>query len=477
MAKILLTPQELQTQGTEMASLQTEYEAVLRKMNVTLKSVNGNWSDMLARNFLGKMNSAQKGCDQLVSSLETGAKLAQTSAQTFQSMDQQLSKFFGGGDANLSVSQYVDKMQQTISNAADNKKKTNSSSKKTTKKKEKKKNWWDKLCDGAEELYDNVSTGVAKVVDVVEDGVESALDFAGDVVDKGIDLAGNVIDKGVELIGKGVDAVGDAVDSFIDSYQEKGTVYKIVKTGAAVVSTIGAVTSIVASWGAAAGSGGLATGLAVVSTTYGVNTIANSFADIYNCWAGDVEKVGEVNVLKDGMEAVGGAIGGALGSEEVGENVAGAIYTAGNLVSIINNISVLSDKVTQLDDYGMTLKEGASQLKKGMDGVIDIVTNSPVSNVKLDLALLSHQVPELMEAIDVVKVGGEIVGAGINLGSTVGKVVNELRGVDSDPSILKALGWNDAETVMKVAETGSDVGEMFTEGFEKLEDAWKALFA
>ena len=478
MAKILLTPQELLAQGTEMASLQKEYETVLQQMNATLKSVNGNWSDTLARNFLGKMNSAQKGCDQLVTSLETGAQLAKASAQTFQSMDEQLSKYFGGGSADLSVSQYVDKMQQTISSTTTTKKQSSSTTKKTTTKKTEKKSLWDKICDGAEDLYDSVSTGVAKAVDVVADGVESALDFVADGVEAAWDFTGEVVDQGIQLVAKGVDAVGNVVESAIDSYQEKGVVYKVVKTGAAVVSTVGACTSIVASWGAAIGSGGMAAGLAAVSTTYGLNTIATSFADIYNCWGGDVEMVGKENFLKESMEAIGGAIGGVLGSEEVGENIAGAVYAGGSLLSIINNISVLSDKVTQLDDYGMTLKEGASQLKKGLDGVVDIVTHSPVSNVKLDLALLSHQVPELMDAIGVVKVGSQIVGTGVNLGTTVGKVVNELIGNEtSSPSLLKALGWDDAETVMNVVDTGNDVVKMVTEGFEKFGDAWNTLFA
>ena len=472
MAKIQLTPQELLAQSTEMASLQKEYEALFGTTSSILTSVNGNWSEALSRNFLGKMNSAQKGCKQLIASLETGSKLAKTSAQTYQSMDEQLAKYFGGGDANLSPKQYVDKMQQTISNAAGKKKSDSGSKKKTTKKKEKKKNWWDKLCDGAADLYEDVSTGVAKVVDVVEDGVESALDFAGDVIDKGIDLAQDGIEWVGDKIEDGLVAAADAVDAAIDSYQEKGLVYKIVKTGGAVVSTIGACTSIVASWGAAIGSGGLATGLAAVSTAYGANTIVNSFADIYNCWAGDVEEVGKVNVLKDKAKEIGGAIGGALGNEELGENIGAAVYTAGGLVSIVNNISVLKDKVIQLDDYGMTLKEGASQLKQGWNGVVDIVTHSSLGNVKLDLALLSQQVPELMEAIGVVKVGGEILGTGWNLGTTVGKVIQEAIGAEGGGSLFQALGWNDAETVMNVVDTGNDIVDMFTEGFGKLSDAW-----
>lgn len=476
MAKIQLTPQELLAQSTEMASLQKEYEALFGTTSSILTSVNGNWSEMLSRNFLGKMNSAQKGCKQLIASLETGAQLAKTSAQTYQSMDEQLAKYFGGGEAALSVNQYVDKMQQTISNVV-GKKDSDSSSKKTTKKKStkkksKKKSWWDKLCDGAADLYDDVSTGVAKVVDVVEDGVESALDFAGDVVDKGIDLAGDVIEWTGDKIEKGLEIAADAVDAVIDSYQEKGLVYKIVKTGGAVVSTIGACTSMVASWGAAIGSGGLATGLAGFSTVYGVNTIANSFADIYNCWGGDVEKVGDVNFMKDGVEYIGEAIGG-----EIGENVAGALYTAGNLVSIVNNISVLSGKVIQLDDYGMTLKKGASQLKQGLNGLVDIAINSPLGNVKYDLASLSKQVPELMEAIGVLNVGGEIVETGFKLGNTVGKTIMELTGMEGGGSLFQALGWNDAETVMNVVETGGDVGELFTEGFEKLGEAWKIVTA
>ena len=81
MAKIQLTPQELLAQSTEMASLQKEYEALFGTTSSILTSVNGNWSEALSRNFLGKMNSAQKGCKQLIASLETGSKLGRVSGR------------------------------------------------------------------------------------------------------------------------------------------------------------------------------------------------------------------------------------------------------------------------------------------------------------------------------------------------------------------------------------------------------------
>lgn len=477
MAKILLTPQELQTQGAEMAALQKEYEAVLNRMTGTLTDVNANWSAALARNFLGKMNSAKKGCDQLVTSLGTGAQLAKASAMTFESMDQQLAKYFGGGESNLSVGQYVDKMQQTISNATDNKKKDSTSAKKKTKKKtEKKKNWWDKLCDGAEDLYDSVSTGVAKAVDVAADGVEW-------VVDQAV--------EGAEIIGN---AIGDGISAIADSYNEKGTVYKLVKTGAAVVSTVGTCAGVVASWAGAAGTGGLGTGLAVTSTVYGANTIVNNFADIYNCWFGDVEDVGQVNVMKDGMNAIGEAIGG-----EVGGNIASAVYTAGNMVAIVNNLSNLAGKAIQLDGMGNVMSKvqgAASELKTGIGGVVDIVLHSDIANIPYDVALLTHQIPNIMSVTGMVGLAEEGVSTIVKGIDTVGDVLGDL-GVDlpgiketvdgAIDNVISGLGLDDVKSVMDVVDKTQEFGDFLTDvfgmdkwrnvGHDKLHDAWNAYTA
>ncbi len=92
MAKIQLTPAELLAQSQEMAALRDEYETFFKGTSSLLNTINANWSTKLAHNFAGKITSAQKSFDQITSMLEQGANLANTSANTFQSMDELLAK-------------------------------------------------------------------------------------------------------------------------------------------------------------------------------------------------------------------------------------------------------------------------------------------------------------------------------------------------------------------------------------------------
>lgn len=95
-SKIELNPEILLSQALEMQSLTSEYEALFSKITSSLNDTNNNWSELLANNFSGKISSAQQSFANITALLSSGAQAAKNSAKTLQSMDQSLSKVFGG---------------------------------------------------------------------------------------------------------------------------------------------------------------------------------------------------------------------------------------------------------------------------------------------------------------------------------------------------------------------------------------------
>lgn len=110
MAGIKITPEELKGQAAQMTSLQSQYESLFRSVASELNGMNQNWSSLLANNFVGKINSAQKGFSVIESILQTGATAALQSAKTMESVDSALAKMFGddamlhrGGSKSISA--------------------------------------------------------------------------------------------------------------------------------------------------------------------------------------------------------------------------------------------------------------------------------------------------------------------------------------------------------------------------------------
>lgn len=106
--KIQLTPGELQAQATEMQNLESEYSALFAGVSSNLKSLNRNWSANLSNNFEGKINSAQKSFTLITQELMKGAKVANTCAVTFESVDSELAKLSGEDTSSTSVDKTVD---------------------------------------------------------------------------------------------------------------------------------------------------------------------------------------------------------------------------------------------------------------------------------------------------------------------------------------------------------------------------------
>ena len=95
--KIKITPAELQAQAVEMKNLEGDFSALFSGVSSDLEKVNSNWSPNLSHNFEGKINSAQKSFTQITQELMNGAKVADTCAVTFHSVDAELSKIYGTG--------------------------------------------------------------------------------------------------------------------------------------------------------------------------------------------------------------------------------------------------------------------------------------------------------------------------------------------------------------------------------------------
>lgn len=117
--KIKLTPSELQAQAAEMKSLESEYSSLFGGVSSELDKVNSNWSANLSHNFGGKINSTNKSFTQITQELMNGAKVADTCAVTFESVDSQLAKLYC--DDNSSKAKNNDSASdiQTISDVMD----------------------------------------------------------------------------------------------------------------------------------------------------------------------------------------------------------------------------------------------------------------------------------------------------------------------------------------------------------------------
>ena len=236
-----------------------------------------------------------------------------------------------------------------------------------------------------------------------------------------------------------------------------------------MASGIGAVVSAAAAWGVTGGSAGLAAPAAVLVTAHSVNTLTSSFSDIYNCWFGDKEQVGNVNVLK------------SLDQKVLGETAGSIAYNVGSLTATIASISALVGKVKQAPDLwkaikgtGKELKEGASNLW-GLAG--DVVKgNIPLSHLGAQLSLLNMRMENVN---DVSKCFGII--------TTAGKTTKKLADAVAEP-IAKAINpdtnygasfvekiFGKDSTAAKAYKDVKGAASLFEkENYKTLGDAYKA---
>lgn len=415
MKQIQITPAELRTQAAELNSLRAEYESLFSNLNSVLNRTNDAWSENLSHNFVGKISSTQKSCSSILEALQWGSTAATKSAESFETIDNTLANGLnesaasdGGSSAGGSDGGGFRGEESTGDTKA---------------------SWWDKIKEKVNTGKEIISTGVAEAVDWT---------------------------KG-------------AVSTVVNDYKNKGVSWKIVKTAGAVASGIGAVVSAAAAWGVTGGSAGLAAPAAVLVTAHSVNTLTSSFSDIYNCWFGDKEQVGNVNVLK------------SLDQKVLGETAGSIAYNVGSLTATIASISALVGKVKQAPDLwkaikgtGKELKEGASNLW-GLAG--DVVKgNIPLSHLGAQLSLLNMSMENVN---DVSKCFGII--------TTAGKTTKKLADAVAEP-IAKAINpdtnygasfvekiFGKDSTAAKAYKDVKGAASLFEkENYKTLGDAYKA---
>lgn len=423
MKQIQITPAELRTQAAELNSLRAEYESLFSNLNSVLNRTNDAWSENLSHNFVGKISSTQKSCSSILEALQWGSTAATKSAESFETIDNTLANGLNGGEFGGGGGGGRIEGGETAPGSSGGGFRGEESTGDT------KASWWDKIKEKVNAGKEKISTGVAKAVDWT---------------------------KG-------------AVSTVVNDYKNKGVSWKIVKTAGAVASGIGAVVSAAAAWGVTGGSAGLAAPAAVLVTAHSVNTLTSSFSDIYNCWFGDKEQVGNVNVLK------------SLDQKILGETAGSIAYNVGSLTATIASISALVGKVKQAPDLwkaikgtGKELKEGASNLW-GLAG--DVVKgNIPLSHLGAQLSLLNMSMENVN---DVSKCVGIITTAGKTtkkiadaIAEPIAKAINP--DTNYGASFVEKIFGKDS-TAAKAYKDVKGAASLFEkENYKTLGDAYKA---
>ena len=211
---------------------------------------------------------------------------------------------------------------------------------------------------------------------------------------------GNVVQKGK-----------DCISWVKKSYQDRGIVYTAIQYGKAAGKVVGgcaALAAVVASGGA----------LAPLVTVYGINDIMSGAIDIANIHNsvknGGTAEIDEANLLKEGMEIVGGAAGGAVGKivgnedlgKEVGEKMGSIMYTTGDVVSKVYTLETTFDKIHQAKDFNFG--GIASESKNTMSGLWDLATKTDIKNLKYEYQLFKYQIANTVNAVNNLSLIGDL---------------------------------------------------------------------
>ncbi len=268
-------------------------------------------------------------------------------------------------------------------------------------------------------------------------GISGWFDAFGDKLCSAVDSLKNGICSGIGAVQK---FLGDCKAYWEDNWNNKGWIYKTVKATGAVLNIVGsvavAVSTITAAVAAVAGSGGAAAPVvipvvtAVLATLYNGNSALNSVADLVNLFGGDINQVGQVNLLKSGLTAAYGKAGELVGYKEAGESVGEMVYTVGGVTSAILSVKQLAGKVIQTNslNLGKTGTSAANAIKEAwkqnaaptmkeakfaLSGVKDLFTKTPISQVRLQASLLKGQLAMMESTGEGMKLLSVIEHAGI----------------------------------------------------------------
>lgn len=354
----------------------------------------------------------------------------------------------------------------------------------------KKKSYFDIIGDIIKDGFDNTVAFLADQYSIAKDKIKDL----GECIKADIIEASNaVVDSlktGATMI-KGT--ISNCVSAIKEDFDAKGTSYRIIKgLGAVVDIVVGTSTLVraVAGTGITAGLGAPAT---VLIGAYGGNQAVSGFADLFNCITGNVDAVGEVNLLKSVFTGVFGQAGEWLGNREMGESVGEAIYTIGGITSTVVSLTNLSGQIKQAHSSGKTLSQsvettkkmfsGASKEISGVfskvgktNGISDagyLLKNCNISNLKYEITLLSKQLPNVSKLVsdaNLVSKGvsesKKVINAGI-------KVVNTLAGWEmiEEPAYFKSYEqfkksvdtiFNPLEPIEKIKDSSEKISDVLS---------------
>ncbi|MBR2701869.1 MAG: hypothetical protein IKE77_07285 [Erysipelotrichaceae bacterium] len=116
MADIKLNPQELLAQASEMSRIKSAYESLNTQLLNALIGINDSWSENIAGNFIGKIQSAKKSLLSIANMMMNGSTAARVSAMSFLEPNQILAGFgFGDrGDPAYNGMDLADKFLQIL---------------------------------------------------------------------------------------------------------------------------------------------------------------------------------------------------------------------------------------------------------------------------------------------------------------------------------------------------------------------------
>lgn len=188
------------------------------------------------------------------------------------------------------------------------------------------------------------------------------------------------------------------INYFSENYNNKGWVYKTVQYGKATLKSAGGVAKIATGVASIFASGGLSTPAAVLTCVSGINDLINCGYDFAAISDNAYEKVGNFNMLKDGLAWTGGKIGNFFGNETVGSNIGKGLYYGSELYVGIANLRNAWDKVKQIDKTDIS-KLG-QEIKKLGNTEIDVwkVLNTDISQLKLSYKLATYEYKTVADA-------------------------------------------------------------------------------
>lgn len=349
----------------------------------------------------------------------------------------------------------------------------------------KKKSYFDIIGDIIKDGFDNTVDFLAEQYNIAKDKIKDL----GECIKADIIEASNTVIEnlktGATMI-KGT--ISNCVSAIKENYEAKGASYRIIKGLGAVVDIAVGTSTLVC---AVAGTGitaGLCAPATVLIGAYGGNQAISGFADLFNCITGNVDDVGEVNLLKSFSTTVCGQAGEWLGNREMGASVGESIYTIGGITSTVVSLTNLSGQIKQAHSSGKTLSQSVETSKKmfsdaskeisdvfskvgktnGISDVGYLLKNCNISNLKYEITMLSKQLPSVCKIVSDAKLVIKGVDDSKELIDTGIEVVNTLAGWEM---IEKPIYFESFEQLNKSVDTINTP----LESIDKIKDSGKKI--